>query len=261
MPRWDPGDYARNSQAQATWAGELIAKLGLGGDETILDIGCGDGKITARLAELVPGGAVVGLDSSADMIAFARSEFPPDLRPNLSFVVGDASALDLEQHFDVVFSNAALHWIIDHHPVLKGIRRCLRPGGRVLLQMGGTGNAAQIVEVVEEIIREDQWKQYFHGFSFPYGFHGPEEYEAWAGEAGLKEVRAKLIPKTMLQNDAEGFAGWLRTTWMPYLQRVPEQRRDELVQKIVARYMAAYPPDSQGNIVTPMMRLEVAAKG
>ena len=124
----------------------ILARLDLNGHERILDIGCGDGRITAEVARCVPQGIVVGLDSSAEMVAFAQRDSASEDLPNLRFQQGEAQSLDFHEQFDRVISFACLHWVIDHRPVLAGIRRALRPHGRVMLQFGGKGNAAQMTE-------------------------------------------------------------------------------------------------------------------
>lgn len=256
---WDPADYHRHSSAQLAWARELIAKLALQGHERVLDVGCGDGKVTALLAELLPAGSVLGVDNSDEMVGFARTSFPPERAPNVRFRVMDARELAFDAEFDVVFSNAALHWVRDHRPVLRGIARSLRPGGRCLLQMGGRGNAAGVLGVMDVLIVSDRWASHFRGFSFPYGFHGPEEYRDWLAQAGLRPRRVELIPKDMVQAGSEGLAGWLRTTWMPYTRRVPPARREALVVEIVEDYLRRHPPDEDGSVHVAMVRLEVEA--
>src|SRR4051812_12970708 len=102
MTTWNAQDYAKNSSVQQTWARELIAKLNLGGDERLLDIGCGDGKVTAELASMLTSGSAVGVDVSREMIGFAKANFPPGDFPNLSFAWMDASELSFENEFDVI---------------------------------------------------------------------------------------------------------------------------------------------------------------
>jgi trans-aconitate 2-methyltransferase len=257
--RWDAGDYARHSGAQAAWARELIAKLALRGDEEVLDIGSGDGKVTADLAERVPRGRVLGIDSSPDMVARARQSFPASRYPNLSFEPGDALELSFTERFEAVFSNAVLHWVRDHLRVLRGVARALKPGGRLLFQMGGRGNAAAILAVIDTLSERDPWAAHLHGFPCPYGFYGPEEYRGWLAQAGLEARRVELIPKLMRQQGKEGLAGWVRTTWLPYTERVPEARRDEFIAEIVELYTRAHPPDAEGIVGVPMVRLEVEA--
>ncbi|OHD70354.1 MAG: hypothetical protein A2V99_05580 [Spirochaetes bacterium RBG_16_67_19] len=230
--RWDSQDYARHSAAQAQWAQELIAKMELRGAEAILDIGSGDGKITAALAARVPGGGVLGLDSSPEMVEQALRTYPPDRHPNLRFLLGNALELDFERRFDLVFSNATLHWVRDHLRVLRGVARALKPGGR-------------------------PWAAWLGGLPFPYSFHGPQEYHGWLEQAGLRARRVQLLPKQMRQQGAEGLA--VRTTWLPYTQAVPAERREELVSRIVERYLRDHPPGADGVVTVEMVRLEVEA--
>ena len=260
MAVWNPDDYHKHSSEQQKWARELIGKLALRGDERVLDIGCGDGKVTAEIAAAVPRGSVLGVDVSADMVEFARRSHSKEQHVNLAFDVADASRLPFDCEFDVVFSNAALHWIVDHRPVLAAIARGLKTGGRALLQMGGAGNAAEIIATLEEMLREPRWSKHFEGFEFPYGFYGPAEYRQWVAEAGLTPVRVDLIPKDMQHKGDEGLAAWVRTTWMPYTDRVPESQREQFIAAIVARYLAKRPADAQGTVHLKMVRLEVEAE-
>jgi trans-aconitate methyltransferase len=261
MPRcdWDAADYERHSAAQQQWARELIDKLHLRGDEALLDVGCGDGKVTAEIAARLPAGFVVGIDNSEEMIALARSRFPAAAHPNLSFVLGDARSLPFRDGFNAVFSNAVLHWVRDHRPVLSGIFGSAKRGARITLSMGGRGNAGGIVAVLDDMLLAPEWRAYFDGFTMPYGFHGPEEYQAWLRDAGLTSRRADLIDKDMTYADRAGLEGWVRTTWLPYTQRVPSQRRDEFVVRLVDRYLERHPPDERGVIHVHMVRLEVEA--
>jgi trans-aconitate 2-methyltransferase len=257
---WDAADYASHSSAQRAWARELIDKLKLRGHEDVLDLGCGSGDVTAWLAETVPRGAVTGIDSSADMIALAKRNFPPDKYPHLNFRQLDVRNLDYQESFDIVFSNAVLHWIHDHQPVLDGISRSLRPGGKTLLQMGGRGNAADMVAIMNILIQEDSWKSYFREFTFPYAFYAPAEYRSWLAAAGLEAERVELIPKDMSHDGPGGLAGWIRTTWLPYVSRIPEIQRDAFIDDVVSHYSDENPLDEDGRSHVKMIRLEVEAR-
>jgi len=259
MVTWDAEDYSRSSSAQQSWARELIAKLRLQGDESVLDIGCGDGKVTAEIAALVPNGRVVGVDNSPEMVRFAAGGFRGESVPNLLFLLRDARKLDFDGEFDVVFSNATLHWVIDHGPVLRGICRALKPGARLLLQMGGRGNAADILSLMDSLPADPKWRSYFREPVSAYGFYGPEEYAGWLTDAGLTPLRLELLARDMAQPGKEGLASWVRTTWLPYTQRVPEERRDEFVSDIVERYVQSHPADGDGLVHVQMLRLEVEA--
>jgi trans-aconitate 2-methyltransferase len=256
---WDAADYEQHSLAQQGWARELIGKLDLQGHETVLDLGCGDGKVTSEIAARLPEGCVVGIDNSQVMISLAQSRYPPAAHPNLSFVLGDVRYLPFRDGFNAIFSNAVLHWVRDHRPVLRGIFDGARRGARAILQMGGTGNAEGILAVLEEMLRAEEWRAYFRDFAMPYGFYGPDEYSVWLDEAGLMPRRAELIEKDMTYADRAGLEGWIRTTWLPYTQRVPADRRDEFITGLVDRYLEREPPDERGVIHVRMVRLEIEA--
>ena len=249
---WNAKDYAKHSKGQEVWAKELIAKLDLQGDENILDLGCGDGKVTAFLAGMTSG-EVVGIDKSETMIDFAKNS-----HNNIEFKVMDAKRLSFENRFDVVFSNAVLHWIDDHETVLKGIKKSLCSNGKILLQFGGEGTAKEILEVMEEFIL-DRYIDYFRDFKFPYNFPHSSEYKELLQSIGFKNIEAKLIPKDMIHDDIEAFKGWIRTTWFPYTNRLPENMRESFIDAFIEKYLLLRPLDSEGRIHVDMVRLEVRA--
>ena len=256
---WDPAEYARSSSAQLGWAREIIGRLHLSGDENILDIGCGDGKVTAEFLSHVSRGSVTGIDSSRDMVSYAAKTYPKDMYPGLSFLEMDACRIDLATRFHLAFSNATLHWIEDHRSMLAGVRRVLLPGGRLVISCGGQGNARDFAAAIETLAHGEKWGPYFQDFSFPYFFYGPDEYTQWLKEAGLKPLRIELVAKDMVHKGKTELAGWVRTTWMPYTQRIPEEDRKEFVGEAVESYIAAYLPDETGKTHVKMVRLEVEA--
>jgi trans-aconitate 2-methyltransferase len=254
---WDAEDYARNSSAQLTWATELMAKLALKGDEALVDIGCGDGKITAELARQLTRGSVVGIDASPAMVAAAQTRFPQAQYPNLGFRQMDAACLELPATFDIAFSTSVLHWVRDHQAVLRGVRRCLRLGGRILFQMGGRGNAEEMFSIVQAMIRSPSWRDAFAGFEAPWYFYGVEDYQTWLPSCGFTPVRIELVPKDMQHDGPEQLKGWMRTTWFPYTDRLPVDRREGFVDEAVATYLRARPADEGGGTHMKMVRLEV----
>lgn len=262
--RWDSTDYEKYSGAQQQWARELIGTLSLTGAETVLDIGCGDGKVTAEIAQLLDRGSVIGIDSSPSMLELAQKRFPINEHANLSFklldVVNTRSETSFASRFDVIFSNAALHWVKDHRPVIDGISSCLKPGGKILLQMGGKGNARVVVDVIKELQGLPQYTSYFTDFEFPYGFLGSKDYQILLDDAGFIEQRIELIDKDMIHDGRAGLCGWIRTTWLPYTERIPEEQRDEFIEMIASRYLQRIPLDADGNAHVEMVRLEVEAK-
>jgi trans-aconitate 2-methyltransferase len=259
MYKWDATDYQKNSEVQLTWGKELIAKLALHGNEYILDIGCGDGKVTAEIAAHLPDGKVVGIDSSSDMIDLACTTFPANNFPNLSFAQMDAMELTFSNEFDIIFSNAVLHWVDDHRKVLSGIYNGLKTPGKILLQMGGRGNVAGMMVVMRSITEKAQWKQYFEGFVSPFNFYSVAEYSGWLREMRFEPVRLELIPKDMTQRGREGFLGWIRTVWHPFVHRVPESKQQEFIRQAADLYLFNHPMDMEGLVHIDAVRLEVEA--
>lgn len=257
--RWNSTEYAKHSSEQFKWAQELAAKLHLLGNEAVLDIGCGDGRATLAIAGRVPQGHVLGIDNSESMIALARQRLSETTGRNVSFRLMDATSLTFKNRFDIVFSNAALHWIKNHLPVLEGIKKSLRDSGRLLIQMGGKGNADDLIQVLENALQSERWQAYFQDFTFPYGFYGPEEYEQWLKQVGFRPQRLEFVHKIMKQKGIEGLAGWIRTTWLPYTERIPEHLKETFISEVVDAYVKAFPLDDAGYVHIRMIRLEVEA--
>jgi len=298
---WNAADYAAHSAVQQTWARELIAQLQLRGDEHVLDVGCGDGKVSAEIAQAVPRGSVVGVDASPQMIEFARKTFPRGKIPNLEFQICDARKISLaalsspsppqkeeragvrrrlisnsrprspalfplgqgegieSAQFDIVFSNAALHWVDDHRAFLRGAASVLHPGGRLVVSCGGNGNAQDVFTALRPEMRLKRWREFFRKLEKPYFFHSPDSYEKWLPRFGFKSRGVRLSSKDAVYDGRDGFAAWLRTTWLPYTQRVPEDSREEFIAAVTDRYVAKHPPDADGRVHVRMMRLEIDA--
>lgn len=262
--QWDAGGYAIHSRVQQEWARELIASLGLKGNEHVLDVGCGDGKISAELARSVSQGAVTGMDASPEMIAYARAGFPVGQNPNLNFQSGDARQIELvvplEARFDLVFSNAALHWVDDHPAFLRGASARLRPGGRLVVSCGGRGNAREVFRAMVPVMRRSRWRPHFRAMPRPYFFYAPEDYAVWLPAAGFCPHRVELAPKDVDYASAADFATWLRVTWLPYVQRVPSGEREEFIAAVTDQYLVHHPPEPDGSVRVRMVRLEIVAE-
>ncbi|ESS71439.1 putative methyltransferase 235L [Methyloglobulus morosus KoM1] len=256
---WNAEDYERNSQAQQQWGRELIANLNLRGEEDILDLGCGDGKVTAEIAHLVGSGSVVGIDNSIQMIELAKEKYLQNKHPNLSFQVMNASDLSFEDCFDVVFSNAVLHWVKNHQPVIEGLYKSLRVGGKILLRMGGKGDAAVILSVMDDFKASNRWAQYFTEFEFPFTFLGVDDYQVLLKAAGFSEKRVVLIPKDMTHDGKSGLEGWIRTTWLPYTLRIPTEKREAFIEEVSSNYLGKVPLDAEGKAHVAMVQIEVEA--
>jgi trans-aconitate methyltransferase len=223
----------------------------------VLDLGCGDGKVTIELARRVPAGSVIGVDSSPAMIELAQRTWA-GAAPNIEFRLGDAQRLDFDAAFDIAFSNAALHWAPDQPAVLRGVAAALRPGGRTFFSMGGRGTAGSVYAALDQMRREEEWGGYLASAVSPHHFRGPEEYRRWLLDAGLEPRRVELVHKPMRHAGSVALLGWLRTTWVAFTDCIPAEERERFLDELLDRVLPAC--DREGEeILMPMVNLEVEA--
>ncbi len=178
---WDAGTYHRVSVPHEEWARSVLDRLPLRGDETVLDAGCGSGRVTGLLIERLPEGRVVAVDGSASMIEKVRET----LRPGDEALVSDLTELELEQQVDAVFSSAVFHWVLDHDLLFRRLRAVLRPGGAIAAQCGGAGNIDRLRTICGEVAASEPVRPYFEGFDEPWNYAGAEETEARLEAAGF----------------------------------------------------------------------------
>jgi len=171
---FDGKKYEKSSQCQREWGTKLAEELNLKGNETILDLGCGNGVITKELAERVPYGTVIGIDSSPSMLAAAKAH----KTANRELLLLDINEMAFEDEFDIVFSNAALHWVLDHEKLLKKIYSALKPHGFARIQFACAGNAPTFIAVVRGVMELPEFVTWFKDLRWPWYTPNPEEYEA-----------------------------------------------------------------------------------
>jgi trans-aconitate 2-methyltransferase len=238
VTEWDAARYAQRSQLQEAMADEVLALLALEGSESVLDIGCGDGRVTAQIATRVPRGSVVGVDSSCDMIAFAASHFTPAIHPNLRFEVADAHLLPFEQQFDLVVSFNALHWLPDQAAALRGIRAAMKSDARAQLRLVPKGERKSIEDVLEETRRSAGWADYFRDFRDPYLHLTPEQYTALAERSGLQVGRLHTATKSWDFQSRQAFFAFGLVTMVEWTRRLPESEKPAFVTDVLDRYQS-----------------------
>ncbi len=241
MTEWNASEYAQRASLQEAMAAEVLALLDdLRGDEKILDIGCGNGKVTAQIADHLPGGDVVGVDASQQMVEFAAEHFGvgagAEARTNLRFEAADARALPFERQFDLVVSFNALHWIPDQSTALHSIRRVMKPGAVAQLRLVPRGKRKSVENVLEETRRSARWARYFEGFHDPYLHLSAEEYAALAEECGLRVLRCATSDKAWDFKTREAFFALSSVTMIEWSKRVPEAQRPEFITDVLNRY-------------------------
>ncbi len=242
--RWDPERYARNAPFVPELGEPLIDLLQPRPGEEILDLGCGDGVLTEKIA--AAGARVVGVDSSPDQVAAARAR-------GLDARVADGQALDFEAAFDGVVSNAALHWMRAPDAVIEGVWRALRPGGRFVGEMGGAGNVARITAALTAALE----RRGIDGpAANPWFFPTPEDYTGRLRSRGFQVVHMDLFERpTPLPGE---LGGWLETFAESFLFCLPADERPAFIAE-VAEALAGWLRDEQGRWHVDYVRLRFAA--
>lgn len=222
---WDSSLY--DDRHSYVWrSGEhLVDLLDPQPGELILDLGCGTGHLTAKIAE--SGANATGLDSSASMIAQARQNFP-----KLKFVLADARDFHFDEAFDGVFSNAALHWIPDAERVLRSVAAALRPGGRFVLEMGCRRNVERIQRAIEDVLTQATGQTP----KCPWYFPGVGEYTTLLEQCGFEVRLAQTFDRrSKLDHPERGLREWIEMFANAYFVGLPEARREPLVRAIEER--------------------------
>jgi trans-aconitate methyltransferase len=236
MTEWHASAYSRQSGLQQAMAEEQLGLLTLEGSERILDVGCGDGKITAEMAARVPRGSVLGVDPSRDMIAFASSHFGPPGLANLRFDVADVRCLPYRDAFDLVVSFNALHWVPEQDVAFGSIRAALRLGGQVVLRLVPEGRRKCLEDAIEDVRHRPRWADHFSGFRRPCIHFPPEQYRALAEQCGFRVVRLRVEDKAWDFKTREAFVAFGRATFVEWTRCLPENEWQAFITEVLDLY-------------------------
>lgn len=229
---WSAAEYARSARFVSDLGQPVLDLLGPVDGLEVLDLGCGDGALTVRLAEA--GARVLGVDASPDMVAAARAR-------GLDAELTDGHALPYRGRFDAVFSNAALHWMTEPDRVIAGVAQALRPGGRFVAEFGGMGNVAAIRTAIIAVLKGYGIEtDLAHIWYFPTA----EEHRRRLQRGGFDVEEIALIPRPTPVE--AGIEAWLATLAAPALALVPEERREAVVARIAALLAPALRDESGG---------------
>ncbi|MDP3536601.1 MAG: methyltransferase domain-containing protein [Halomonas sp.] len=241
---WNASHYAENANFVPKLGGEVLKLLAPQAGQRILDLGCGDGALTERIAQT--GANVLGIDASEEMVEAARQR-------GLNARVIDGHQLPFDHEFDAVFSNAALHWMLDPQKVLAGVKRALKPGGRFVAEFGGHGNVAAICTA---LIASLQFRGISSHGRHPWYFPTTQEYAHLLQTVGFHVDSIELIPRpTPLPT---GMAGWLRTFANPFLHNLDQDLQEAIIDNTM-NLLSHSLNDGQGNWTADYVRLRVSA--
>jgi trans-aconitate 2-methyltransferase len=227
---WDAETYHEVSSPHVAWAGALLDRLDLRGDETVLDAGCGSGRVTLMLVERLPRGHVIAVDQAPSMVEHAREALDG---ADATVFQADLTELALERPVDAIFSNAVFHWVPDHDRLFARLHEALRAGGRLVAQCGGEGNVASFHRAAAEAASEPPFAEYLAEWVGPWNFAGASETAARLERAGFTDVETWLEPYPVVPDDPTNY---LRTVCLGYhLEELPEELRDAYVDAVLTR--------------------------
>ena len=193
MPKeWNATLYHQISAPQVSWGEKVLARVKLRGDERVLDAGCGTGRLTRDLLEALPRGHVVALDVSQNMLDTARAYLEPDFGSRVEFVRCDLLELPFECEFDLIFSTASFHWVLDHDRLFRNLYRALHPDGSLIAQCGGGNNLARLLARVARLMESPAYAKHFVGYRFPWEFSDAETAANRMRQAGFAKVETSL---------------------------------------------------------------------
>ena len=224
---WDGSSYDRISGVMQSMGLEVLSRLELQGDETVIDAGCGSGRVTEALMERLPRGRVIGVDGSASMIAAARERLGAD--PELR--VADLLELEVGEPVDAIFSTATFHWIGDHERLFARLRACLRPGGRLLAQCGGEGNITELRRRAMLVGGREPFAEHLRRFQPPWNYAGPAETRERLLAAGFQSAECWLTDAPQRPEHPREFLETI--VLQPHVQAVPAELRERFMDEVL----------------------------
>jgi len=239
--QWDGQTYDRISGPMQALGLAVLDRLSLRGDETVLDAGCGSGRITETLIERLPRGRVIAVDASASMVAAARERLGPDA----DIRQADLLELELDEPLDAILSTATFHWIADHERLFARLHAALLvdsgmrakrvspelAGGRLLAQCGGEGNIDVLRGVAHTILEREPYAAHFRDWRPPWNYAGPEVTRERLLAAGFVSAECWLQPAPQEPEDARAFLATI--VLGPHVQHLPAELRDPFLDTVL----------------------------
>jgi trans-aconitate 2-methyltransferase len=226
---WEAATYDRVSDVQAEWARGVLERLPLSGDETVLDAGCGSGRVTAMLLERVPRGHVVAVDGAPSMVEHARAA----LGDRATVILSDLTELALDEPVDAAFSNAVFHWVPDHERLFARLHDAMKPGAPLIAQYGGEGNVESFHDVASVVAAEPPFAQHIAGRRGPWNFTSAEYAREKLEAAGFVDVETWLEPAPMRPAEPREF---IRVVCLGHhLSALPQDLRGAYVDAVAER--------------------------
>jgi trans-aconitate methyltransferase len=208
---WDASSYHRLSAPQTSWGEKVLSRLMLRGDETILDAGCGTGRLTASLVAVLPRGRVLAVDQSENMLIEARAYLAPHAS-QIQVVAADFANLPFHSSLDGIFSTASFHWVKDHRGLFRSLFQALKPSGWLIAQCGGGENLSRLRKRMRALASEEKYRAYLETFEEPWFFSDSETAGHNLGDVGFLEIETSMEPASTRFEDFEHYSSFVRTS-------------------------------------------------
>jgi trans-aconitate 2-methyltransferase len=224
---WDARTYDKvSSNVQLEWGRKLLDKRRWNGNEIVMDGGAGSGNLTKILADKVPQGHVYAVDADSNMVQQAKSNLSSCR--NVQVIYSSMDKVSLPTQVDVIFSNSALHWILNQEGVFLHFWQLLKPNGELLIDYGGHGNLERPLSAIFKIMQSEQLKEHFANWKQSWYFPNPDETERLLQKIGFKEIQVDLSSQIAPFPDRQSFATFVRTVIMkPFLGYLPDAKKKE----------------------------------
>lgn len=248
--------YEQASTHQKEWGQKIVNDLNLNGNERVLDLGCGDGEITLQIAQYVPNGEVIGIDASKGMIDAAVEK----KKGNLKFNLMDINELSYENEFDVIFSNATLHWIKNHEKLLENVYRALKPKGRIRFNFAADGNCSNFYRVIKEVIKLECYSRNFEKFEWPWYMPKIQEYKELLKKSSFNEYEIWDENADRFFPNSDAMIKWIdQPSIVPFIVNIDSNKEEEF-RSCVVKKMIADTIDQNGRCFETFRRINLKAR-
>jgi trans-aconitate 2-methyltransferase len=242
MREWNAEAYHRVSTPQLAWGLRVLVRLPLRGDERVLDVGCGTGRLTERLIERLPRGHVVALDQSLNMLRVAAEYLKPRFGTRVSLAAADAAALPIDARADAIFSTATFHWVLDHDALFRSLFAALKPGGRLVAQCGGGPNIKRVHDRCAVLMQQPEFAPHFARWTDPWEFADADTTARRLARCGFVDVETSLEAAPVVQPNAAAYREFVtNVVCRHHLAPLPEPLRDRFMSSVTAQAAADDP--------------------
>lgn len=232
---WDASAYHDVADVQLQWGLDLLDRHDWKGDEHVLDAGCGTGRLAHKILDRHPGARVVAVDVESGMAEQARRTLE-DHKKRVTVLEGDVTALPVDGPFDLVVSNAVLHWVHDHERAYQEFHRVLRPGGHLLASYGGQGNLHGVHETARQVLAEEPFADHSTPVESPWNRQDQRSTLAFLEAAGFRHAHVRLEPVDVTFEDDEQWRRFLQVvTLRTFLRALPQSLHERFLDRYMQR--------------------------